>query len=44
MELDNLPDIYDGKFIPNGGYKAFGNAVNAKVVKLIAKNLLKIQY
>ena len=40
MEIKHLPDIYDGKFIPNGGYKAFGNAVNVEVVRLIAKNLL----
>ena len=41
MELEYLPDIYDGKFIPNGGYRAFGNAVNVDVVRLIAKELLK---
>ena len=40
MEIKHLPDIYDGKFVPNGGYKAFGNAVNVEVVRLIAKNLL----
>ena len=40
MELNHLPDIYDGKFIANGGFKAFGNAVNVEVVRLIAKNLL----
>ncbi len=40
MDIKYLPDIYDGKFVPNGGYKAFGNAVNVKVVGLIAKNLL----
>ena len=40
MDIKHLPDIYDGKFVPNGGYKAFGNAVNVKVVGLIAKNLL----
>ena len=39
MDIKHLPDIYDGKFVPNGGYKAFGNAVNVKVVGLIAKNL-----
>ncbi|MDC1370861.1 DNA (cytosine-5-)-methyltransferase [Flavobacteriales bacterium] len=41
MSLENLPDVIDGKYVPNGGYKAFGNAVNVEVVKLIAKNLLK---
>ena len=41
MDIKHLPDIYDGKFYPNGGYKAFGNAVNVEVVRLIAKNLLK---
>jgi len=40
MELSSLPDIYDGKFVPNGGYRAFGNAVNVEVVRLIAKNLI----
>lgn len=40
MNLKYLPDIYDGKFYPNGGYKAFGNAVNVEVVRLIAKKLL----
>lgn len=40
MNLAHLPDIYDGKFVPNGGYKAFGNAVNVDVVKLVAKNLI----
>ena len=40
MNIKHLPDIYDGKFVPNGGYKAFGNAVNVEVVRLIAKNLL----
>ena len=40
MELNHLPDIYDGKFIANGGFKAFGNAVNVEVVRLIAKKLL----
>ena len=40
MDIEHLPDIYDGKFVPNGGYKAFGNAVNVEVVRLIAKNLL----
>ena len=40
MDIKHLPDIYDGKFVPNGGYKAFGNAVNVEVVRLIAKNLL----
>lgn len=40
MDIKHLPDIYDGKFFPNGGYKAFGNAVNVEVVRLIAKNLL----
>ena len=42
MKIKHLPDIYDGKFVPNGGYKAFGNAVNVEVVRLIAKNLLNI--
>jgi len=42
MKIKHLPDIYDGKFFPNGGYKAFGNAVNVEVVRLIAKNLLNI--
>jgi DNA (cytosine-5)-methyltransferase 1 len=41
MNLKHHPDIYDGVFIANGGYRAFGNAVNVEVVKLIAKNLLK---
>ena len=41
MSLKHLPDIYDGKFVPNGGFRAFGNAVNVEVVRLIAKNLLK---
>lgn len=41
MNLEHHPDIYDGNFISNGGYRAFGNAVNVEVVKLIAKNLLK---
>lgn len=41
MNLEHHPDIYDGSFIANGGYRAFGNAVNVEVVKLIAKNLLK---
>ena len=40
MDIKYFPDIYDGKFVPNGGYKAFGNAVNVKVVGLIAENLL----
>ncbi len=40
MDLEYLPDIYDGKFIPNGGYRAFGNAVNVEIVRLVAKNLL----
>ena len=40
MELKYLPDIYDGKYVPNGGYKAFGNAVNVEVVRLIAEKLL----
>jgi len=40
MDIKHLPDIYDGKFVPNGGYRAFGNAVNVEVVRLIAKNLL----
>jgi len=40
MELDHLPDVHDGEFIPNGGFKALGNAVNVEVVRLIAKNLL----
>ena len=40
MNLTHFPDIYNGKFVPNGGYKAFGNAVNADVVKLVAKNLI----
>ena len=34
QKLKKLPDH------KNGGYKAFGNAVNVEVVKLIAKNLL----
>lgn len=41
MELKHLPDIYNGKFIANGGFKALGNAVNVDVVKLIAENLLR---
>jgi DNA (cytosine-5)-methyltransferase 1 len=41
MNLKFHPDIQDGKFVSNGGYKAFGNAVNVEVVRLIAKNLLK---
>ena len=41
MSLKHLPDVYDGKFVANGGFKAFGNAVNVEVVKRIAKNLLK---
>jgi len=40
MDIKHLPDIYDGKFVPNGGYRAFGNAVNVELVRLIAKNLL----
>ena len=40
MNLEYLPDIYDGKFMPNGGYRAFGNAVNTEVVKLIGEKLL----
>ena len=43
MDIKHLPDIYDGKFYPNGGYKAFGNAVNVEVVRLIAKNLLNFK-
>ena len=41
MEIDHLPDIHDGKYIPNGGYKALGNAVNVKVVRLIAEKLFQ---
>ena len=40
MKLKYLPDIYDTKFVANGGYKAFGNAVNVNLVRLIGKNLL----
>lgn len=40
MDLKYLPDIYNNKFVANGGYRAFGNAVNVDLVKLIAKNLL----
>ena len=40
LELDFLPDIHNGKFISNGGYKAIGNSVNVKVVKLIGEKLL----
>ena len=40
MNLKYFPDIYDNKFIANGGYKAFGNAVNVNLVELIGKNLL----
>jgi hypothetical protein len=41
MNLKYLPDIYNNKFISNGGYKAFGNAVNVELVKLIGNNLIK---
>lgn len=41
MEIDHLPDIHDGKYIPNGGYKALGNAVNVKLVRLIAEKLFQ---
>jgi len=40
MDLKYLPDIYNNKFVANGGYRAFGNAVNVDLVTLIAKNLL----
>ncbi len=42
-EAAQLQSMQKLKKIPdhtNGGYKAFGNAVNVEVVKLIAKNLL----
>lgn len=40
--LKKLPDTDNiNKFHQNGGYRAFGNAVNAEVVKLIAEKLLK---
>ena len=41
MNLKYLPDIYNNKFISNGGYKAFGNAVNVELVKLVGENLIK---
>ena len=40
MKLKHLPDIYDGKFKSNGGYKAFGNAVNVTLVEQIGKKLI----
>lgn len=40
LELKFLPDIKKGRFYPNGGHRALGNAVNVKLVKLIAENLL----
>ena len=42
MNLKYLPDIYNNKFISNGGYKAFGNAVNVELVRLIGENLIRI--
>ena len=40
MNLKFLPDIYNNEFIANGGYRAFGNAVNVKLVELIGEKLI----
>jgi DNA (cytosine-5)-methyltransferase 1 len=43
FEKAQLQSMHELKFLPdpeNGAHKAFGNAVNVEVVKLIAKNLL----
>ncbi len=41
MNLKHLPDVIDDTYIPNGSYRALGNAVNVEVVSIIAKNLLE---
>ena len=40
MNLKYFPDIQGTEYIPNGGKKALGNAVNVEIIELIAKNLL----
>ena len=43
MELSQLQSLQSLKYKPefnNGAKKAYGNAVNSEIVKLIAKNLI----